>query len=66
MFIMVLNDGETFTSLEGCKLVCVPDESAETEDIEELLDTLENETWDLRKVYVVRTFSSQPEFGDFG
>jgi len=34
MRIMVLNDGTTFTSLEGCKIVNVPDHY-DTDDIEE-------------------------------
>lgn len=37
MQIMVLNDGETFSSLDGCKIVDVPD-GATTEDVEEILE----------------------------
>jgi len=37
-YIMVLNDGETFTDLEGCSIVRVPDDS-DSEAIEAQLDT---------------------------
>lgn len=33
--IMVLNDGETFTALSGCRIIAVPEE---IEDVEEYLD----------------------------
>jgi len=33
MLIVVLNDGETFTGIEGCVIVDVPDEM-DSEDIE--------------------------------
>lgn len=36
-YIMVLNDGETYTNLEGCAVVAVPD-GADTESIERQLD----------------------------
>lgn len=36
MQVMVLNDGETFTDLDGCAVVEVPD-GAGTEEVEELL-----------------------------
>ena len=35
-YIMVLNDGETFTDLAGCRIVAVPDDST-TDQIELLL-----------------------------
>jgi hypothetical protein len=38
MYIMVLNDGETFSDLEGCKILYINDE-AQTDDIEEMLQT---------------------------
>lgn len=41
MFIMVLNDGETFTDLNGCHIAQVPDD-ATTEDIEHYLLTGES------------------------
>ena len=34
--VMILNDGETFTSLKGCKIVEVPDKM-DTQDVEEAL-----------------------------
>ncbi len=36
-YIMVLNDGETFTNLENCYIRSVPD-NFDTEQIEEVLD----------------------------
>lgn len=39
MLIMVLNDGETFTDLEGCQIVRVPDEW-DIDDIEIALHDL--------------------------
>lgn len=36
-YVMVLNDGETFTNLEGCYIAAIP-EGLQIEDIEETLD----------------------------
>jgi hypothetical protein len=36
-YIMVLNDGETFTDVDGCAIVAVPDD-ADSEQIEAQLD----------------------------
>lgn len=36
-YIMVLNDGETFTNLEGCYIAAMPDDF-DIEDMEEALD----------------------------
>lgn len=44
-FIMVLNDGETFTDLNGCKIVSVPDDF-----IEDRID------WDRDDIHVVSEF----------
>jgi len=41
MKIMVLNDGETYTSIKGCKIVELPDEF-EPNDIEESLANIKN------------------------
>ena len=35
-YLMVLNDGETFTNIEGCYVVAVPDDL----DIDEIEETL--------------------------
>lgn len=39
MNIMVLNDGETFSELDGCKMITVPD-GWSSEEIEPLLRVL--------------------------
>jgi hypothetical protein len=65
MFIMVLNDGETFTSLEGCRLVAV-ENNPETDEIEELIKTIGSDDFDLRKAWVVREFGEVPVEADFG
>jgi hypothetical protein len=45
VFIMVLNDGETFTNLDGCMIVKVPTAYAQTiDDIELFLDEM-NTHW---------------------
>jgi hypothetical protein len=36
MILMVLSDGETYSELEGCKIVRIPD-NVDTEDVESLL-----------------------------
>lgn len=40
--IMVLNDGETFTGLQGCKIYAVPEDST-TDEVEE---GLKDEKWE--------------------
>ena len=44
MYVMVLNDGETYTDLNGCRIVFVPDE-ATPEEIEEVL---REDTWEYK------------------
>lgn len=33
-WVMVLNDGETYTDLDGCSIVAVPDQMDDAEEIE--------------------------------
>ena len=42
MRIVVLNDGETFSAIEGCVVADVPDYLEEVEDIEDYL----RQNWD--------------------
>lgn len=54
-YIMVLNDGETFTNLEGCTIVDVSGYSFDDGSIEELLREIrENES--VRDKHVAYTF----------
>lgn len=57
--IMVLNDGETFTNLDGCSIVAVP-VTMEIEEIEELLhnlDMFDHNPGDFSEGYVVMNFT---------
>jgi len=51
---MVLNDGETFTSLNGCKIVEVPDDFS-TMEIEDCLKAIRDMGSDLN-AEVITTF----------
>lgn len=60
--IMVLNDGETYTNLDGCFIMAVPADS-EMEDIEEILDSasmFDHNPSDFSEGFVVTTFSEMP------
>ena len=50
MYIMLLNDGETWTSIDGCRLMSVPD-SWTNEQIEEALTDDDGDHSDLRLVF---------------
>lgn len=52
-YIMVLNDGETFTDLAGCRIVEVPD-NWETEEIEEALESINDPDSEAR---IVRSYN---------
>lgn len=60
MKLMVLNDGETYTSLAGCKLVEVPD-NMDPNDIEEVLDSISGLThpglYGARGAKILRVFN---------
>ena len=56
-FIMVLNDGETFSSLDGCSIVGIPDHF-QLEETEEALDTL-NSHGDSVDIQVITVFQDQ-------
>ena len=47
---MVLNDGETFTSLSGCKIVAIPDDYPH-EDVDEIIKS------EAAPVTIVKTFN---------
>lgn len=56
-FIMVLNDGETFTNLDGCAIIGIPDDLMDIDAIEEELSKLNsNHDHDL---IVVTVFQDQ-------
>lgn len=38
MFVVVLNDGETYTDLEGCVILQVPDDIWNADDDDDCLD----------------------------
>ena len=46
MRIMVLNDGETFSDVEGCKVVELPDDF-EPNDIEDALKNIKDDVADV-------------------
>lgn len=61
--IMVLNDGETFTSLQGCFIMAVPAGSS-NEEIEEILDgckMFDHNPGDFSEGFVVATFDEIPK-----
>lgn len=62
--IMVLNDGETYTSLEGCCIVAVPDYMDE-EEIELYLKTMRNtgSSWDIDPD-IEQTINTMPLVGE--
>lgn len=49
MYLMVLNDGETYTNLEGCMIVRVPD-YRDMEGIEEELKVIHNQRFESQRV----------------
>jgi len=61
MKIMVLNDGETFTSLNGCSIYEVPN-NASTEEIESALQNvrmaIQNDLQDI-KIRKIKTFTDK-------
>jgi len=61
MKIMVLNDGETFTSIAGCQIVEV-DDSFSTDDIEEALNKMNKEYDDAQGAKILGGFD---EDGDY-
>ena len=46
MKIMVLNDGETYTDIAGCKIITIPDEF-EPNDIEDALRNIRDNVEDV-------------------
>jgi len=48
MKVMVLNDGKTYTEINGCKIVVVPDEFTD----EDIKQSLENIKYDCIEEYV--------------
>lgn len=65
MFIMVLNDGETYTDLQGCRMVWISD-TVDAEDIEELLKEVRiNDHAEFEKASTIRIFGIHPEADDF-
>jgi len=59
MRVMVLNDGETFTDLNGCKIVEIPDNFT-TMEIEDCLKAIRDTGSDLN-ADIVGTFSANPK-----
>lgn len=60
--IMVLNDGETFTNLDGCFIMAVPFD-ADTDEIEEILDAssmFDHNPTDHSEGFVVSVFKEYP------
>lgn len=60
--MMVLNDGETYTGLEGCKIVKVPS-YVEDDNIDSFVK-LAGDADAFESHAVVRRFGSQPTEGD--
>lgn len=65
MFIMILNDGETFTNLEGCKMVWLSDETPDDSLDERVKAAGKGLEYDMTEIAVVRVFESVPERADF-
>ena len=65
---MVLNDGETYTSLDGCKIIRVTDHDAENLDDEELIESgdviarlsVDQRSMDDRVLYVYERINDHP------
>ena len=64
MFVMVLNDGETYTGLENCRIVWVSDEF-DDDETEEQIKTIRRGESDPEKVATVRLFGKVPAPVDF-
>jgi hypothetical protein len=63
-FIMVLSDGETYTDLQGCKIIEVPDEY-EAEDIDNLVGLPDQEISNTIGVEIIRYFDAAPRNADY-
>jgi hypothetical protein len=60
-YLMVLNDRDTFSTLDGCRIVSVPD-GWTAEQIEDVLDHCpDNETVNPEDLLVVKSFGATPE-----
>lgn len=65
MFIMILNDGETYTSLEGCKLAWLSD-NLDGDEIDEIVKAAgAGGGYDTEEVSVIRVFNAEPARADF-
>jgi len=60
MKIMVLNDGETYTSVNGCRLIQLPDDF-EPNDIDDALRNVRDGVFDVN-VQVVATMGEHGEW----
>jgi len=61
MKIMVLNDGETFTSIQGCQIVEIPD-YANVDDTEDYLRKLNIEYKDLCNASILGGFDEDGNY----
>lgn len=64
MFVMVLNDGETYTALGGCRIVWLSDDLADDDEVDGFVKSASGEH-NPGKVATVRVFGQTPERVDF-
>jgi hypothetical protein len=61
MKIMVLNDGETFTDIQGCQIVEVSEDISD-DDIEDILKTINRHNEDSEHAKIIGGFD---QYGNF-
>jgi len=62
MKIMVLNDGETYTPIQGCQIVEIFDDMSSDDDIDEMLEVLNRCNGEIAGANILGGFNDQGEF----